>query len=77
MVNVELLDAGEITDDWYIRFLVPVSEAFHQSFDDFLEKFIRTVLITDSVLSSIGADQLMAFKTVSTNLILITSSKHC
>ena len=49
VVNVELLDAGEITDDWYIRVLVPVSEAFGQSFDNFLKKFIRTVLITDSV----------------------------
>ena len=48
-MNVELLDAGEITDDWYIRVLVPVSEAFGQSFDNFLKKFIRTVLITDSV----------------------------
>ena len=62
MVNVQLLDAGEITDDWYIRFLVPVSEAFRQSFDDVLENFIRTVLITDSVLSSIGAVELMAFQ---------------
>ena len=62
MVNVELLDAGECTKDWYIRFLVPVSAAFHQLFDDFLENFICTVLITDSVLSSIGADEVMAFQ---------------
>ena len=61
-MNVELLDAGEYTKDWYIRFLVPVSEAFQQSFDDFLENFIRTVLITDAVLSSIGAFELMAFQ---------------
>ena len=62
VVNVELLDAGECTKDWYIRFLVPVSAAFHQLFDDFLENFICTVLITDSVLSSIGADEVMAFQ---------------
>ena len=61
-VNVDLLNAGEITEDWYIRFLVPDSEAFGQSFEDFLEQFIRTVLITDSVLSSIGAYELTAFQ---------------
>ena len=32
------------------------------SFHDFLEKFIRKVLITDSVLSSIGAFELMVFQ---------------
>ena len=63
VVIIELLDAGEITKDQYIRFLVPVSGAFRQSFDDYLKHFIRTVLITDSVLSSIGAFELIAFKT--------------
>ena len=59
MVNVELLDASEITDDWYIGFLVPVGEAFRQSFDDFLTNFIRTVLNTDSVLFTTGAVELI------------------
>ena len=51
-----------MTDNWYICFLVPVSEAFRQSFDEFLENFIRRVLITNSVLSSIGADELKSFQ---------------
>ena len=36
-------------------------EAFSMSFHDFLEKFIQRVVITDSVLSSIGAFELMVF----------------
>ena len=32
------------------------------SFHDFLDKFIRRILITDSVLTSIGAFELMAFQ---------------
>ena len=62
VVNVELLDGGEVKNQWCIRFLVPITEAFHVSFDNFLVRFIRKVLITDSVLSSIGAFELMVFK---------------
>ena len=60
--DVELLDGGEINNHWCIRFLVPISEACSTSFHDFLEKFIRRVLITDSVLSSINAVELMVFQ---------------
>ena len=62
VVNVELLDGGEVKNHWFIRFLVPIIEAFHVSFDNFLKRFIRKVLITDSVLISIGAFELMEFK---------------
>ena len=62
VVNVELLNGGEIKNHWCIRFLVPISEACSTSFHDFLEKFIRRVHITDPVLSSIGAFELMAFQ---------------
>ena len=62
VVDVELLDGGETTDHWCIRFVVPTIEAFRISFHDFLEKFIWRVLITDSVLSSIGAFELMEFQ---------------
>ena len=62
VVNVELLDGGEVKNKWCIRFLVPITEASHVSFHDFLDRFIRKVLITDSVLSSIGAFELMEFK---------------
>ena len=61
-VDVELLNGGETKDHWCIRFLVPTIEAFLKSFHKFLEKFIRRILITDSVLSSIGAFELMKFQ---------------
>ena len=59
---VELLDMGKTKDHWCIRFLVPTIDAFRMSFHDFLEKFIRRLLITDYVLSSIGAFELMMFQ---------------
>ena len=62
VVDVELLDGGEIKNHWCIRFLVPISETCSTSFHDFLEKFIRRVLITDSVLISIGAFELIVFQ---------------
>ena len=62
VVNVELLDWGEVKNKWCIRFLVPITEASHESYHKFLDKFIRQVLITDSILSSIGAYELMEFK---------------
>ena len=62
VADVELLDGGKTKDHWCIRFLVLIIEAFSMSFHDFLEKFIRRVLITDSVLSSIGAFELILFQ---------------
>ena len=62
VADVELLDGGETKDHWCIRFIVRIIEAFSMSFHDFLEKFIRRVLITDSVLSSIGAFELIMFQ---------------
>ena len=62
VVDVELLDRDEIKNHWCIRFLVPINEACSTSFHDFLEKFIRRVLITDSVLSSIDAFELMVYQ---------------
>ena len=51
VVNVELLDGGEVKNQWCLRFIVPITEVFHVSFDHFLNRFIWKVLITDSVLS--------------------------
>ena len=62
VVNVELLVGGVVKNQWCIRFLVPITETFHVSFHNFLDRFIRKVLISDSVLSSIGAIELMEFK---------------
>ena len=61
VVNVKLLDGGEVKNQWCIRFLVPITEASHVSFHNFLDRFIHKVLITDSVLSLIRAFELMEF----------------
>ena len=62
VVDVELLDGGETKYHWCICFLVPTIEGFRKSFHDFLEKFIRRILISDFVLSSKGAFELMEFQ---------------
>ena len=62
VADVELFDKNKTKDHWCIRFLVPIIEAFSMSFQDCLERFIRRVLITDSVLSLIGAFELMVFQ---------------
>ena len=55
VLHVDFLDGGKIKNRWCIHFLVPINEAWSTSFHNFLEKFIRRVLITDSVLCSIDA----------------------
>ena len=40
VVDVDLLDGGEIKNHWCIRFLVSINEACSTSFNNFLEKFI-------------------------------------
>ena len=62
VVNIEFLDGGEVKNQWCKRFLVHITEASHVSFDNFLDRFIRKVLIIDFVLSSIGAFELIEFK---------------
>ena len=62
VLDVELLDGGKTNNYWWIRFLVSSIETFSMSFHKFLKKFIRRVLITDSVLSYIGAFELIVFQ---------------
>ena len=62
MVDVELLDGGITKDHWCIRFLVLTIETFGNSFHNFLDTFRCRVLITDFVLSSIGAFELIKFQ---------------
>ena len=62
VLDVDLLDVGESKNFWCIRFLFFISEACSTSFHNFLEKFNRRDFITDSVLSSIGAFELMVFQ---------------
>ena len=47
---------------WIIRFLVPISHSMKTSFFNFLQNFIWKVFVTDNVLSSIGAPELMEFQ---------------
>ena len=76
VLNVDLLDGGKIKNHWCIRFLVPISEACSTSFHNFLEKFIRRVLINDSVLSSIGAVELIVFQYRIDQLDFLNSNKQ-
>ena len=46
---------------WIIRFPVPISHSMKKSFFNFLQNFICKVFVTDDVLSSIGAPELMEF----------------
>ena len=62
VVDIELLDRGKTKDHWCIRFLVRTIEVFRKSLHDFLENFIRRVLITDSLLRVIGVFELIGFQ---------------
>ena len=67
VVNVKLFDGSKVKNQWFQRFLVPITEATHVLFHNFPERFIRNVLITYSLLSSIGTFELMEFtKKIST-----------
>ena len=59
VINVKLFNWRVVKNQWFLRFLVPITETSHVSFNNFLNRFIWTVIITDSVLSSIGAVELM------------------
>ena len=61
VVNAELIDGGKVKNQWYIRVFVPITKASLVSFYNFLDRFIQKVLITNFVLSSIGAFVLIKF----------------
>ena len=61
-VSIDLIDGNDIKNHWFLWLLVPVHHSSSQYFILFLERFIKTVLITDSVLYSIGALELMKFQ---------------
>ena len=61
VVEMNLFDGKFNKQRWIIRFLVPNSHSMRTSFLNFLQHFIRKVLVTDDVLSSIGAPELMEF----------------
>ena len=61
-VGVILVNGNKNKDHWVLRFLVPISHHIRYWFITFLQRLIRTVIITDSVLYSIGALELMKFQ---------------
>ena len=61
VVNVELCDGGEVKNQLCTCFLVLITESSHVVFHNYLNRFIRKVRITDSVLNSIGAFELIEF----------------
>ena len=61
-MSIDLIDDNDIKNHWFLWLLVPVYYSSSQYFILFLERFIKTVLITDSVLYSIGALELMKFQ---------------
>ena len=61
-MSIDLIDGNDIKNHWVLWLLVPVNYSSSQYFRLFLERFIKTVIITDSVLYSIGALELMKFQ---------------
>ena len=61
-VGVTMVNGNKNMDHWVLRFVVRISHHLRYSFITFLQRLIRTVIITDSVLYSIGALELMKFQ---------------
>ena len=59
---IDLLDGKLIKNYWSLRLLVPNKHSSSQSFILLLENFIRDVFITNSVLNSMCAFNLMKFQ---------------
>ena len=59
---IDLLDGKLCKNLWSLRVLVPNKHSSSQSFILLLESFINDVVITDSVLNSICAFNLLKFK---------------
>ena len=61
-VGVTLVDGNTIKDKWVLRFFVPCNHYLKVSFYFFLERLIKTVIITDFFLYSIGTVELIKFQ---------------
>ena len=61
-VGVTVVNGNKNMDHWVLRFLVPFNHHLQLSFYSFLEQLIKTVIITNSVLYSIGAVELIKFQ---------------
>ena len=63
-VGVTLVDGNKNKDHCVLRFLVPCNHHLQLSFYSFLERLIRTVIISEPVLYSITAVELMKFQNI-------------
>ena len=61
-VAINLLDRKDIKNYWSLQFLVPNKHSSSQSFILLIQRFIRDVFITDSVLNSICVFNLIKFQ---------------
>ena len=59
---IDLLNGKDIKNHWNLRVSVPNKHSSSQSFILLLESFIRDVFVTDSVLNTICAFNLMKFQ---------------
>ena len=61
-VGVTMVNGNKNMDHWVLRFVVRISHHLRYSFITFLQRLIRTVIITDFVLYSIGTLELIKFQ---------------
>ena len=61
-LDITLRDGDFRSDRWVLRFLGSVDKHLPSALMNLFEKFIRTILITDDLLWSIGASELVKFK---------------
>ena len=62
LVKIDLLEGQCRMRSWIIRLLVPTFHSMRISFLNFLQRFVLNVFVTDDVLLSIGAPDLIEFK---------------
>ena len=62
VVKIDLLEGKCRMRSWIIRLLVPTFHSISISFLNFLQRCVRNVFVTDNVLLSIGAPELIEFK---------------
>ena len=62
VVEIDLLEGKCRMRSWIIRLLVPTFHSIRKSFLNFFQHFVRNVFVTDDVLFSLGAPELIEFK---------------
>ena len=62
VVEINLLEGKCRMRRWIIRLLIPTFHSMRISFLNFFQHFVLNVFVTDDVLLSIGAPELIEFK---------------